>query len=425
MNPDATSTLRTVAGHGGAEGTEDGKLDIRSKSRTGTFLLSCLLSATAAHLINFSVTLYAQEVFGSNLLSGIGFALCFGPPLVFGWYAGVICDRRSPIKIVHGAHLTFISAVIGLGLADYFIPDLALRSVSMMGCAFLVGIGWSFVSPGRMTALASVTPPEKLQQVSMLFNLMPIIGFGLAPALLASGQSAWGWQGIFILAVSLFVASSALLSGLKTPSGKRFDKPIVADVLAGIHTVTSAALLRQIVLGAIVILMAVGPLQVLVLKMARTQFGFSDMGSGSFMMLFAPSVVAGGVLCMVVAKNWSHGKVLTCSTIVVGILLAALSGAHDRTSAIILLCLIGAASGFGSSIVSSTIQTQAPIAFRGRVMSIYGITTQVVPAISGLAAGVFSHFLGEPKAMVICGVAIALAAVVNVPWTRELRAFRG
>ncbi|MEJ7931862.1 MFS transporter [Ramlibacter sp. AN1015] len=427
MNPDA-SIVRAIANDGGMDRPGDprsGESTARSRDRTASFLVSCLLSATAAHFINFSVILYAQEVFGSNLLAGVGFALCFGTPVVFGWYAGVICDRRSPIKIVHAAHLAFIAAVTGLGMADRWIHDLDWRTSMMMACAFLVGIGWSFVAPGRMTALASVTTPDKLQKVSMVYNLMPIIGFGLAPALLAAVQSAFGWQGTLVLPFVLFVASSALLYGIYTPSNHEQAKPLLEDILAGIHTVTRSPLLRQTMMGAIIILMVVGPLQVLVLKMARTQFGFSEMGSGSFMMILAPSIVVGGVLCMIVAKHWSHGKVLTFAIIIVGMLLAAMSGAHDRSSAIGLLFMIGVASGFGSSIVSSTIQTQAPTAFRGRVMSIYGITTQVMPALSGLVAGILSHSLGEPAAMMICGIAIAAFGLLNVPWTRELRAFRG
>ncbi|MDO9167387.1 MAG: hypothetical protein Q7U13_14900, partial [Rhodoferax sp.] len=63
------------------------------------FFTSCLLSFTGGHMVNYSVIIYAQEVLGSDVLSGLGFALCFGPPLVLGWYAGVLCDRLAPTRI--------------------------------------------------------------------------------------------------------------------------------------------------------------------------------------------------------------------------------------------------------------------------------------------------------------------------------------
>ena len=60
------------------------------------FFLSCLAAFTAGHIVNYSVIMYAQEVLHSDLLAGIGFGLCFGPPLVQGWYAGVVCWGGMP-----------------------------------------------------------------------------------------------------------------------------------------------------------------------------------------------------------------------------------------------------------------------------------------------------------------------------------------
>ncbi len=57
------------------------------------FYLSSLLAFTGGHMVNYAVILYLQEKIGSDLLSGIGFGLSFGSSIVFGWFAGVLCDR--------------------------------------------------------------------------------------------------------------------------------------------------------------------------------------------------------------------------------------------------------------------------------------------------------------------------------------------
>ena len=80
--------------------------------RHGWFFLSCLAAFTAGHMINYSVIIYAQEVIGSDLLSGIGFGLCFGPPIVLGWYAGVLCDRLAPGRLILAAQGLFIVAAL-------------------------------------------------------------------------------------------------------------------------------------------------------------------------------------------------------------------------------------------------------------------------------------------------------------------------
>ena len=68
------------------------------------YYLSSLLAFTGGHMINYTVIMYLQDKLGSDLLSGIGFGLSFGSSIVFGWFAGVLCDRVSPLRVVHGAH---------------------------------------------------------------------------------------------------------------------------------------------------------------------------------------------------------------------------------------------------------------------------------------------------------------------------------
>ena len=69
------------------------------------FYLSSLLAFTGGHMVNYAVILYLQEKVGSDLLSGIGFGLSFGTSILFGWFAGVLCDRISPTRVIHAAHL--------------------------------------------------------------------------------------------------------------------------------------------------------------------------------------------------------------------------------------------------------------------------------------------------------------------------------
>ena len=68
-------------------------------ARHGFFFLSCLVAFTAGHMFNYAIILWLQESVGSDLLSGVGFALAFGSSIVFGWFAGVLCDRVAPGKI--------------------------------------------------------------------------------------------------------------------------------------------------------------------------------------------------------------------------------------------------------------------------------------------------------------------------------------
>ena len=122
--------------------------------RHGWFFLSCLDALTAGHMINYSVIIYAQEVIRSDLLSGIGFGLCFGPPLVLGWYAGVLCDRLAPGRLIQAAQALFVLAALLLWIADQRVAEVGARVPFLVLAATLAGVGWSFVSPARMAAVS-------------------------------------------------------------------------------------------------------------------------------------------------------------------------------------------------------------------------------------------------------------------------------
>jgi len=82
------------------------------------FYLSCLLAFTGGHMVNYTVILYLQEKVGSDWLSGVGFGLSFGSSLVFGWFAGVLCDRMAPARVIHGAQTLFLLCLAGLWWTD-------------------------------------------------------------------------------------------------------------------------------------------------------------------------------------------------------------------------------------------------------------------------------------------------------------------
>ena len=91
--------------------------------RLGLFYVSCLLAFTAGHLFNYTVILYLQEAVGSDLLSGLGFGLAFGSSIVFGWFAGVVCDRVPPHRVIHAAQALFLAGLACLWWAHSGASD--------------------------------------------------------------------------------------------------------------------------------------------------------------------------------------------------------------------------------------------------------------------------------------------------------------
>jgi MFS family permease len=93
--------------------------------------------------------------------------------------------------------------------------------------------------------------------------------------------------------------------------------------------------------------------------------------------------------------------------------------------AVVLLAGVGIAGGLALSLIVAGIQANAPESVRGRVLSMYTIISQVVPAASGVIAGALVQGFGVGVALVVCGGTLALAMLGNAGWMGALRGHRG
>ncbi len=390
--------------------------------RHGLFLLSCLLAFTAGHMFNYTVILYLQETVGSDLLAGLGFGLAFGSSIVFGWFGGVLCDRVAPGRVIHGAQALFL-----LGLACLWWADsgaaLEARAAWVLVGAFFGGLAWSFVGPARLTALAQRALAPELRPATILFNLQVLVGFGLAPLLLGLIRSRAGWGTVLAVAAGGFVLSSLLIIRLKTHANPEpSPNSVRADIVQGFVTVGSDGLLRQLMLAAVVGYAMTGPLQILLPKLARSELGLSEAGRGAYLGLLAISLIVGGVLALALSKRLHHGRTIFGGIFVGCLLFAALALVRSNALSALLLSGVGLLGGMVISLVVSGIQARAPVLLRGRVMAMYSITSQVVPAASGVLAGAAVSRWGVVGAIALCGLvlaAIALFATVRMATLRH------
>ncbi len=379
--------------------------------RHGLFFLSCLLAFTAGHMFNYTVILYLQESVGSDLLSGIGLGLAFGSSLVFGWFGGVLCDRVAPARVIHGAQALFLLGLACIAWADQGAASESRSAWVLLG-AFFGGLAWSFVGPARLTALAQMATVQELRPATIVFNLQVLVGFGLAPLLLGIIRSHAGWGTVLALAAAAFVLSSMLLLPLKTHANpKPSQNSVRADIAEGFAALGATPLLRQLMLAAVVAYAMTGPLQILLPKLARTQLGLSESGRGAYLGLLAVSLILGGVAALILTKRLHHGRAIFSGIFMACALFAMLSIIKAPALSALALCGVGVLGGMVISLVISGIQTQAPALLRGRVMAMYSITSQVVPALSGVVAGVVVSRLGVVWTTALCGSVLALVGL--------------
>jgi MFS family permease len=384
------------------------------------FYLSCLLAFTGGHMVNYTVILYLQEKVGSDLLSGIGFGLSFGSSIIFGWFAGVLCDRISPTRVIHAAQALFLLSLAGLWWTDAGATD-QTRVVGTLFSAFLGGLAWSFVGPARLATLGQIAPPAKLKPATIIFNLQVLLGFGLAPLIIGLVRSRYGWPAVFATGMGLFAASSLLLLGTHTRGSDRPSLGVTKELAEGFAAVRANPLLTQLILAAIVAYAMTGPMQILLPKLAREVLGLSELQRGGYLGLMALTLIAGGVSALLLGKHLHHGAAIFAGTMTASLLFASLSYWTSASVSSMALGGMGLLGGMVISFVIAGIQGQAPEAMRGRIMGIYSIISQVVPAASGVAAGALVRSTGVTSAILMAGLGLALIAVLATMLLPKLR----
>ena len=386
------------------------------------FYLSCLLAFSSGHMFNYGVILYLQEVVEAPALAGLGFALCFGPPLFFGWFAGAWCDRISPLRLIHGAQALFMA---GLGLLLWADRNIALpadRVPLILLAATMAGIAWSFVAPARMATLGRMVDPARIKPASVLFNLLVMLGFGLGPLLIGIARQAAGWPAVFVTAIGGFALASLLVLPLRVPVLERMVRTeVLADIRAGFCVVRNEPLLAQLLIAAILVYLLMGPMQILLPRLAQDQLRLSEIERGSFLSLTALALIIGGIGTLALVKRLHHGHSIFIGIGTAGLLFALLAGSRSTVVASTLLLAAGACGGMVVSLIVADLQAHVPDAVRGRVMSMYTMTSQVIPACSGLAAGLGLKFFGLLATTVAAGMILILAALTGALLMPRLR----
>ena len=384
------------------------------------FYLSCLLAFTGGHMVNYTVILYLQEKVGSDLLSGIGFGLSFGTSIVFGWFAGVLCDRISPARVIHAAQALFLLCLAGLWWTDADATD-ASRVGWTLFSAFLGGLAWSFVGPARLATLGQIAPPDKLRPATIIFNLQVLLGFGLAPVVIGLVRSRAGWPAVFATGMGLFVASSLLLLGTRTRGSAQPSRGVRRELLEGFAAVRANPLLVQLILAAILAYAMTGPMQILLPKLAREVLGLTELQRGGYLGWMALTLIAGGISALLLGKHLHHGAAIFVGTITASLLFASLGYWTSAAVSATALGGMGLLGGMVISFIIAGIQGQAPEATRGRIMGIYSIISQVVPAASGVAAGALVRSAGITSAIFMAGVGLACLALLGASLMPQLR----
>ena len=360
-------------------------------------------------MVNYSIIFLALEWFNSHTLAGLGYGLCFGPPLILGWFAGVYCDRYSPRKVILIAQNAFF---VSLGLLYFALsaaPD--TQKPLLLVAALFSGIGWSFVAPARFASLPFYIGKKPLAAASIALNLMVMTGFGIAPMLLKLLETHFSWQAVLITAGCFFAISSSLLWPLHYKFTAKPAAKALQEIVESLRYVQRSSHIKQLLLLSAISYLLMGPIQVILPSIAESTLKLSPSAQGYYLSLVAFSLIAGGLMAMWLKTRGGVGIKLMLAIVGAGIGIAGLASEDRLLASVIILFFASACGGIAISFIVAGLQAFSADAHRGRIMSFYTMIGQFVPAASGISAGVLTQIYSATTALLIVASIIIIATV--------------
>ena len=315
-------------------------------------------------------------------------------------------DRRRLLQLSQGAGCAVALALAVLTFTGHVQAwHVVLASLLSMGAT-------TFDNPTRAALIGSMVPPHQLPQAFALVNpcreIAVLVGPGLAGLMIAVG----GPGVVHAFDSITYAAMIGLLFFIKTPTEhlNREHKPIIGAIVEGARYVAHRPfilLLMSLDLSAMVF----GAYRVLLPALA---LDFLDVGpKGYGVLAAAPS--AGALLATysivkVLGRSLRLGRVLLLAT--GGFAVSDLVLAHSHWFALTILAALGlgVADALATSIRHAAVQIETPDELRGRVSSIYQVSSRGGPAMGDALVGALAGAFGPAAALTI-GAGVTLSYV--------------
>ncbi len=340
--------------------------------------------------------------------------------------AGVVADR-VPQKII----LLTVALVelVAMALIAY-LSAADLNAVWILASVtFVTGMGMAFYYPAYSAWLPALIPESDLQAVNGFEGMVrPTIGSAIGPAVAGAVVGAYSPGAAFtVAAVSAAVALVVLAQVPQTPIRRTLDEahahhPIrsaVADMREGfVYMVRTPWLLATLLFASLMILVMMGPLEVLIPFLIKDSLGG---GPDDHSYVLAAFGVGGALGSLLVASIRMPRRYLTLMNIGWGlgcVPFVVIAVADEIWVVVVAAAVMGALFSAPMVIWGTLLQRRVPPALLGRVASLdFFVSVSLMP-ISMALAGPVADAIGLRNTFYIAGTVPLVVAVVATLWAR-------
>jgi MFS family permease len=361
----------------------------------------------------------------SPALLGVTSAIQSAPTLILSLLAGVLADRvdlRRMLVATQGA-----GAVLA-GILAVLTTTGTVQLWHVLVIAALAGSAQAFGMPAFQAVVSTIVERHAIGNAIALnsaqFNLGRILGPAVAGIAIAVGGLALAfWANALSFVI---VAVVVALLPIRSPAALiRVEASMWSNLVDGIDYLRRERVIRVLVLLAAVPALFVLNYLVLMPVYARDVLDIGAPGLGLLTAGVGVGALTGALSVAVLRPSGGSGALLLLGLTVSSTALIVFAVSRWLPLSLVALAVLGAAQVAYYATTNTLIQILVPARLRGRVMSLYILTSLGVIPIGNLLAGLVAQRFGPTMALAGGGLLtlVAVGAVaIAFPDLRRLRA---
>ena len=361
----------------------------------------------------------------SPALLGVTSAIQSAPTLLLSLLAGVLADRMDLRRMLV---VTQSAGAVLAGILAVLTTTGTIQLWHVLVIAGLAGSAQAFGMPAFQAVVSTIVERHAIGNAIALnsaqFNLGRILGPAVAGIAIAIGGLALAfWANALSFVI---VAVVVALLPIRSPAALvRVEASMWSNLVDGIDYLRRERIIRVLVLLAAVPALFVLNYLVLMPVYARDVLDIGAPGLGMLTAGVGVGALTGALSVAVLRPSGGSGALLLLGLTVSSTALIVFAVSRWLPLSLVALAVLGAAQVAYYATTNTLIQILVPARLRGRVMSLYILTSLGVIPFGNLLAGLVAQQFGPTVALAGGGL-LTLVAVGGVaiafPALRRLRA---
>jgi len=372
-----------------------------------------LVSLVGTWMQNVAQSWLVYRLTHSELLLGTAWFCSQIAVFALGPLGGVAADRFSRHKLVIATQTC--SMLQAFALAALTLSG-RVQVWHILALAVLLGAINAFDMPGRQSLLIQMTSKDDLLSAisinSAVFNAARSLGPGVAGLLVAWLGEGWCF---FLNGVSFLAVIGSLLAMRLAPFQPKVDDSPWTHLVDGFRYARQHREVRRVLTVMAAATFANMPVLVLAPVFSDQIFHRGSQGLGFLMAAMGVGAVVGTVSLARSAQVSKLQPIIAYSGIGMGITTIAFALSPWYAVSLLIMPLIGYSVYRQMASANTTIQTLILDEYRGRIMSMYGMTIVGLGPFGSLASGALASRFGVQATTVVGGL-LAIGSALTFGW---------